>query len=117
MNLWHFRKEMWRFRGYDYGFNLSLFSRSLELTAKFMRSDKTVSDNCIEAAGQIDIFLALLEDHKRHLELAEKELGVSIFSSNKEEVNKIASLSQRIEEDRWEKALDFLKNNMRNWWD
>lgn len=29
-NIWYFRKELWRFRGWDYTFNLEIFGRSLE---------------------------------------------------------------------------------------
>ena len=32
-NIWYFKEELWRFRSWDYTFNLSIFARSLEKTA------------------------------------------------------------------------------------
>ena len=116
-NLWAFRKQLWDFRRYDYGCNLKMLNRSLELTAEYMRSDDAMMDRSIESAGQIDIYLALMNEHEKSIEVAEKELGLSTFSDDREDVRKISDLALKIEEDRWNVAFDYLKNNMRNWWD
>ena len=116
-NFWAFRKQLWDFRRYDYGSNLKMLNRSLELTAEFMRSEDAMLDRSIESAGQIDIYLALMNEHEKSIEVAEKELGLSAFSDDKEDVRKISACALDIEEDRWNRAFDYLKNNMRNWWD
>ena len=116
-NLWAFRKQLWDFRRYDYGFNLKMLNRSLELTAEYMRSDDAMMDRSIESAGQIDIYLALMNEHENSIEVAEKKLGLSVFSDDREDARKISDLALKIEEDRWDRAFDYLKNNMRNWWD
>lgn len=116
-NLWAFRKQLWNFRRYDYGCNLKMLNRSLELTAEYMRSDDAMMDRSIESAGQIDIYLALMNEHEKSIEVAEKELGLSVFSDDREDMRKISACASDIEEDRWNRAFDYLKNNMRNWWD
>ena len=52
-NFWSFRKEIWRYRTWDYRYNLNLFARSIELTAdgieKYGIEEPVMKENRIDA--------------------------------------------------------------------
>ncbi len=77
-NLWYFRKELWRFRSWDYTFNLSLLARSLEKSANTLEFhgneiEETRMKKVAKMKRVIEIIRTL--DESSYISLAEKELG------------------------------------------
>jgi hypothetical protein len=77
-NLWFFRKEIWNFRSWDYSFNLSLLSRSLEKTVNTIEYyGHEVDESRMKKVQKMKRVIELL-NHIRsdsYIEMAEKELG------------------------------------------
>jgi hypothetical protein len=77
-NCWSFRKEIWEFRDWDRTYNLRLFKRSLELTAKRIKDgneeDVSRGKKYYKMNRAIELLHNYIEDN--YYELAEKELGV-----------------------------------------
>lgn len=77
-NLWFFRKELWNFRSWDYSFNLSLLSRSLEKTVNTIEYyGHEVDESRMKKVQKMKRVIELL-NHIRsdsYIEMAEKELG------------------------------------------
>lgn len=77
-NVWFFRKELWRFRWWDYSFNLDIFRRSLEKTSKELEvRGNEIDETRLKKVAKINRVIELL-GHIRsdlYIEMAEKELG------------------------------------------
>ena len=119
-NCWRFRKELAKFRTFDYKYNLDLFCASLEITRDFMLSENTVSQGAEKTAEEIQHFLDLLKRHHNAIEIAEKELGYEFSSLENPDVERDQRLLTRIEsieETSWLEAFNFLRDKLRNWWD
>ena len=75
-NFWSFRKEIWRYRTWDYRYNLNLFARSIELTAdaieKYGIEEPVMKEKRINAMRK---FVWYVQNMDNGIELAEKELG------------------------------------------
>lgn len=77
-NVWFFRKELWKFRSWDYSFNLMMLRRSLEKTVNTiefygMEVDESRMKKVEKMKRVIELLSHIREDS--YLELAEKELG------------------------------------------
>ena len=106
-NVWWFRRELWAFRGWDYGFNLALLARSIERSRNFHLSEKASAEDSIETAAEMTRFLELLKDFDQPWEAAEKLKGQ----------DPLWKKSQDIEKQSWEDAMNLLKEKMPGWWD
>jgi hypothetical protein len=77
-NLWFFRKELWEFRSWDYGYNLQMFRRSLEKTVNTIEVyGNEVDESRMKKVEKMKRVIELL-NHVRsdsYIEMAEKELG------------------------------------------
>lgn len=119
-NCWRFRKQMAKFRSFDYGYNLDLFCASLEITRDFMLSENTVSQGTEETAEEIQHFLDLLKRYENSIKIAEEELGYGFSSLENPDIEKDRALLSRItsiEESSWAEAFNLLRDKLRNWWD
>jgi hypothetical protein len=117
---WRFRKELAKFRTFDFKYNLDLFCASLEITRDFMLSGDTVSEGGEQTAEEIQHFLDLLKRHHNAIEIAEKELGYEFSPLEDPDPKKDRALITRIEsieETSWLDAFNFLRDKLRNWWD
>ena len=77
-NVWKFRKEMYDFHAWDYGYNLDLFKRSLELTADYLEKDGIEVDSSrLKKVAKIRRAVELLGNVRgnSYIEKAEEELG------------------------------------------
>ena len=132
-NVWFFRKEMWRFRSWDYSFNLQLLSRSLEKTVHTieyygMEVDSSRMKKVQKIKRAIELMNNLRTDS--YIEMAEKELGelksidfnfeptednpelfqlVDSDVEEREHNRKVFILSDKIESDEWKELFSILK--------
>ena len=77
-NLWFFRKELWDFRSWDYGFNLMMLRRSLEKTVNTIEVyGNEVEESRMKKVEKIKRVIELLKNVRSdsYIEMAEKELG------------------------------------------
>ena len=119
-NCWRFRKELAKFRTFDYKYNLDLFCASLEITRDFMLSENTVSQGAEKTAEEIQHFLDLLKRYHNAIEIAEQELGYEfspLEDPNVEKDRRLLTRIESIEETSWLEAFNFLRDKLRNWWD
>lgn len=121
-NLWYFRKELWRFRSWDYSFNLMMLSRSLEKTVHTLEFhgweiEETKNKKVEKIKRVIEIIKSLEESN--YINRAEKQIGelrgVEFWEDkedtpeDKEHNKKVFDLSTKIEEDEWEELFNILK--------
>ena len=119
-NCWRFRKQMAKFRTFDYKYNLDLFCASLEITREFMLSDGTVSQGTEKTAEEIECFLNLLKRYENSIVIAEQELGYEFSPLEDPDPVRDRALITRIEsieENAWLEAFNLLRDKLRNWWD
>jgi len=127
-NVWHFRKELWLFRAFDYSYNLKMFTRSLEITADFMESENTVSENAARNAKDIRKFINFLKIYAAPLEEAERLTGKDltklcescIFDENEArnpELTELVTLADQIEASSWKRAWKLIARRGQYWWD
>lgn len=77
-NIWFFRKELWEFRSWDYGYNLMMFRRSLEKTVNTIEfHGMEVPESRLKKVQKIKRVIELLGNVRSdsYIESAEKELG------------------------------------------
>ena len=120
-NLWFFRKELWKFRSWDYTFNLFLFKRSLEKTAHTLEFyGHEVDGPRMKKVNKIKRVIELINniDEGRYISRAESELGQLKNSDwfsredtdeEREHNKKIFELSYKIENDEWDEFISILK--------
>ncbi len=121
-NLWYFRKELWRFRSWDYSFNLMMLSRSLEKTVHTLEFhgweiEETKNKKVEKIKRVIEIIKSLEESN--YINRAEKQIGelrgVEFWEDkedtpeDKEHNKKVFDLATKIEEDEWEELFNILK--------
>lgn len=121
-NLWYFRKELWRFRSWDYSFNLMMLSRSLEKTVHTLEFhgweiEETKNKKVEKIKRVIEIIKSLEESN--YINRAEKQIGelrgVEFWEDkedtpeDKEHNKKVFDLSTQIENDEWEELFNILK--------
>ena len=121
-NVWYFRKELWRFRSWDYTFNLMMLSRSLEKTAYTLEFhgweiEETKNKKVEKIKRVIEIIKSLEESN--YIKRAEDQIGelrgVEFWEDkedtpeDKEHNKKVFDLSTKIEEDEWEELFTILR--------
>ena len=143
-NTWRFRHELVEFGAFDYSCNLRLFARSLEITADFLESDKAMTCSAPEHAEEIREFLDCLEHFENPTGLAEARLGYrhnwelwldQMDKARQDPNNKDGEftcmpmldksdgdkrfweVTNKIEEEMWNKAWEKFSNQARGWWD
>jgi hypothetical protein len=121
-NVWYFRKELWRFRSWDYTFNLMMLSKSLEKTAHTLEFhgyeiEETKNKKVEKIKRVIEIINSLNESN--YINRAEEQLGElrglgfwedrEDTPEEKEHNKKVFDLSSKIEEEEWTELFDILK--------
>ena len=122
-NVWYFKKELWRFRGWDYTFNLEMFARSLEKTVHTLEFygnevESTRNKKIQKIKRVIEIIKNI--DESRYINLAEKELGelknkdawfddVEDTPEEKEHNKKVFDRSNELEKQDYEELWQILK--------
>lgn len=122
-NVWFFRKELWRFRSWDYTFNLGLFKRSLEKTShtlEFYGHEIEVSR--IKKVEKIKRVVELINNIQKgdYVNRAEEVLGELknsdwLFNGREDTIEerehnaKIFELSHKLEEDEWKEICLILQ--------
>lgn len=122
-NLWFFRKELWRFRSWDYTFNLMMLSRSLEKTVHTLEFyGQEIDETRLKKVDKIKRVIEIIKslDESNYIDRAEKELGElknagGIFNGiedtpeEREHNRKVFALSTEIEEKEWNELFDILR--------
>jgi len=143
-NVWVFRRELATFRPFDYSFNLAILKRSLEQTANLLDSDNAYSMSAEGSAEEIRSFLDCLEHFENPTGLAEARLGYrhnwelwldQMDKARQDPNNKDGEFTRmpmldkpdrdkrfwevtnKIEEEMWNKAWEKFSNQARGWWD
>lgn len=133
-NFWRFRKELWEFYPWDHRYNLSLFKRSLEITANNIEKyGNEVEESRMKKVAKMKRVIELLNNHIQgnFIEQAENFLGLKVNSdfnfvecedkpgsyqmvsncTDEEEKNNklIYKKSAEIEEQQWKEIWEILK--------
>lgn len=77
-NIWFFRKALWEFRSWDYGYNLMMFRRSLEKTVNTIEfHGSEIEESRMKKVQKMKRVIELLNNVRSdsYIEMAEKELG------------------------------------------
>lgn len=122
-NIWYFRKELWRFRSWDYTFNLMMLSRSLEKTAYTLEfHGNEINETRFKKVEKIKRVVEIIKslDESNYIDRAEKELGelkngdwlfngVEDTPDEKVHNRKVYDLATKIENDEWNELFDILR--------
>jgi hypothetical protein len=84
-NFWYFRKHLWEFRSWDYGYNLQLFAASLERTANFVEvHGMEIDESRLKKVAKMRRAAEIMKNvsERDYLELAEKESGTELILRN-----------------------------------
>ena len=122
-NIWFFRKELWRFRSWDYSFNLQLLSRSLEKTANTLEFyGHEVDESRLKKVAKIKRAIEIIQsmEESDYIDRAEKELGdlknrdwlfngIDDTQEEKEHNRKVFDLANKLEVDEWNEFCDILR--------
>ena len=121
-NIWFFRKELWRFRSWDYTFNLMILSRSLEKTVHTLEFHGwEIEETKIKKVEKIKRVIEIIKslDESNYIKRAEDQIGelrgVEFWEDkedtpeDKEHNKKVFDLSTQIENDEWEELFNILK--------
>ena len=122
-NIWFFRKQLWEFRSWDYGYNLRLFSRSLEKTSHTIEHyGQEVDISRIKKVEKIKRVIEIINSINEgvYIDRAENELGElrnldgwrnerDDTPEEKEHNGKVFKLARKIEDDEWNELWDILR--------
>ena len=133
-NIWLFRKDLWKFRWYDYGYTLNILQTSLEAMEKGMHNGYEVPESRNKKIAKMQRSIQILNNIKttNYYELAENELHlkytyvpfdfeplknnpeyfklVSKESKEVKETNrKISDRAREIEQSEWNELWDIFK--------
>ncbi len=133
-NVRRFRKELYDFQDWDYGYNLDLFKRSLELTADYLETKGIeIDESRLKKVAKIRRAVELLGNVRgnSYIEKAEEELGdlfltdwnfeavsdspgsVKLIESETPEQkahnSKVFARSNEIEEEEWNELWQIIK--------
>ena len=125
-NLWYFRKEIWKFRSWDYTFNLALLRRSLEKTVNTLEFyGNEIEDSRMKKVNKIKRVIELINNIENgdFIGRAEKELGELKNSDwfdredtteEREHNRKVFDLSHKLEEDDWKELCSIIQGQDHN---
>ena len=118
-NLWHFRKELWKYRWWDATYSVRMLKKGLEPIPENLRKHGLeVSVTKDKKIQKIERLLYLLDNfvEDKYIEIAEKELGeISKWDGDLENISatendrKIFKRTREIEEAEWEEIWKILK--------
>ena len=133
-NVWKFRKQLLKHRGYDAYYSMQMLQRSLEILLDNMKkySYHETKDLKIQ---KLERTIELLNWHTKDLfiELAEKELGIELlfedsFLKITDDERKVFKRSDEIETESWIELMKLLKgqeslelvefdgSGLKSWW-
>ena len=131
-NFWYFRREIWNFRWWDYQYNLDLFSRSIEMSARETKK-RGMAENSKERAEQMFSFVSNVKKLQASEFIADAEQilnhKISDFTIvdgkfshvdpeyDPEKESRVFALSINLEEKNWDDMWRNIKENMQSWWD
>ena len=133
-NVFYFRNEMYEFRWWDYRFNLTIFRKSLEKTAKTIKEKgMEIDESRLKKVAAMERLIHIMKTIEKDdfIELAEKELGeiknhgfefedvpetpgyVRLVDNEtdeeKEHNRKVFKRSHEIEEDCWDEMVKIIR--------
>jgi len=137
------RKELWRFRCWDYSHNLDLFLKSLEMTADALSRPDCVTECGNHDAQEIRKFIRLIRASEEPYEEAQRLLGIDYdvfeaiskerdgdFLSNtqfsldmrdwtkvQKDYELVTKVAYKIEQAYWKNAWKFFARKGRGWWE
>lgn len=129
LNFWHFRKEIYNFRDFDYSYNFELFIKSLKLTAEGIKNRERISsyqDVSTEILRFIELYDSLTEKNTTYLEKVNCDFNKLLSPLDKENNNVVEytpeEWKQLLENSNklYKKDLDEYLNilsNFQDWWD
>lgn len=127
LNIWFFRKELYRFRTWDSSYNISLFRRSLEATLKSIEFGLEEENSRMKKVKAINRAIELMKhfEEDKYLELAEEKLNYKFdidfvkdgnnggykFTTNgdSKKDKEVMYLSYKIEIDEWIELWEIIK--------
>ena len=116
-NFWYFRKEIWRFRDWDYTFQLRLWRKSLIPLRDSILKGYEVKDTRDQKAEAIQEAINLLDRiiDDRYMDIAEVELGIN-FSGNipVAESVKVINRSNELAERDWKRLWRIFEGQNHN---
>jgi hypothetical protein len=127
LNFWRFRKEIYNFRNYDYVYNMQLFTKSLEFTAKQIGTHKHYKSH-EQTQKDINRFIELsnklIQDN--YLDLAHESFQIVStdksldYTRNQTEDmlirRKLTSEADTNRQKDFDELIELFKNH-RGWWD
>lgn len=138
-NVWRFRNNLFEFYDWDYSYNLSIFKRSLEITADYIENKGLELDvSKLKKVAKMRRVIHLLDNVRGddNIEKAEKELGAlflydwdfedepdypgrsRLIDNQTEEQklhnSKVFARAQEIEESEWNELWQILKGQNNN---
>lgn len=138
-NLYRFFWVVWRWRGWDFSYNLNLFARGLEEYLKMPNYE--IDEHRIPKEQDIKKVIEYIKNYNdtNYIELAEEQLkkettkgkimefkeieGTEYFemidkrtSEQIENDTEIYNLADKIEQDQWEEMCEIIKKNGKSWW-
>ena len=141
-NVWWFRKQLWKFRTWDYMYNLQMFVRSLEKTANFLESGHALAEGADKAAADIRKFIHLIEVSEDPYTEAEKITGLDFLKLHQDaiknadgevvwfvwgpeenwtpeqrEYDRYSKIVKQLEERSWKNAWKLISRKGQHWWD
>lgn len=132
-NIWKFKKELYEFRAWDYRYNLSLLSKSIELTRDNIEHGFEVDITRNKKVSAMNELIHILDTicNNSFIDLAENELGelphiniefepcednpgffslVDNYTTEEKELrDKVYKRSDEIEKEYWDRLLYLLK--------
>lgn len=141
-NVWLFRKELWRFRRWDYNFNNRLYIRSWELTAELMESEDCLTSEGPQEAVNIRKFIKALRLSEDGIPEAERIMGEDFlelsrradgnddpcsanwmsnpsdtWNDDQKKFQEMMGLIYQIEERNWKNSWKLMSRKGRRWWE
>jgi hypothetical protein len=116
-NFWYFRKEIWRFRPWDYTFQLKLWRKSLIplrdsiLNGYEVRDTRMMKVEAIQEA--IDLLDRIIDDE--YIDIAELELGINFSDAiPASEAMKVINRSKELAERDWKRLWRIFEGQNHN---
>lgn len=96
-NLIHFFPIIWKFRPWDYQYNLDLLGKSLELTYQEMKDGVAENDQAVAEIDEVINRIYIMENNDYWLKYP-------------------GEVASKMEEDNWNRLMQLLKEGMQGWW-
>ena len=111
-NFWYFRKEIWEFRNWDYGYNMDLLFKSLEATADCL--EHGITESGVQDAKDIKEFIRLYKASEDVKIVEELEWYRNLpHIDNRKFYDRVF----QVERARLNRAFKLFVNNHQGWWE